>query len=230
MDGWVDDSLQNELAQMEEKIEKLEMEKLLQGDEIRALKAETRSYLDELESLSHKVKNLEIQPSQETAAMIIGEEVRLRFLEKHRQRMGNNVGQLGVERIKCGDRAAHRGRPVVDALLCLTGLITDHQVYVDLYGLSPKTMKRWKDVPEMVEITGFRASLQSEGKLTTDFQGRFERMLQIVKIYTSPTELREAFQENRILQQLQHELQNCYDSIVAANRRRRNQRQGSAPL
>ncbi|KAI4210915.1 MAG: hypothetical protein LQ351_006234 [Letrouitia transgressa] len=229
MDGSKGDDIQNELVQMKKKIERLEMERLLQKDEIQALKAENRSYLDKMELLSNKIEILEVQPSQETAAGVIGEEVRLRYLEKHRQRMGKNVGQFGVERIKCGDRAAHRGRPVVDALLCLAGLIQDHEVYQDLYGLSPKTMKRWKDVLEIVEITGFRASLQSEGKLTTDFQGRFERMLQIAKVYSSSTELEQAFQENKILQQLQHELQNIYDNIVAASRRRRNQRQSSAP-
>ncbi|KAL9043257.1 MAG: hypothetical protein Q9214_003551 [Letrouitia sp. 1 TL-2023] len=226
MDGQESADLQKELEQMRKKIEKLEMEKLLQGDEIQSLKAETRSYLDELELLSSKVQILEDEPLQETGT--IGKEVRLRYLEKHRQRRGSDIGQVGLERIKCGDRAAHRGRPVVDALLCLDELITDHEVYLDLYGLSPKTMKRWKDVPEMVEITGFRASLQSEGRLTTDFQGRFERMLQISKFYSSSTELREAFKETKILQQLQHELQNCYDSIAAANRHRRNQRQDSA--
>ncbi|KAL9610374.1 MAG: hypothetical protein Q9167_004914 [Letrouitia subvulpina] len=216
--------LRRELAQMRKNIEKLEIEKLLQGDEIRALKAEARSYRDELESLSNKVQILEDQALQETAAGIIGKEVRLRYLEKRRQHRGSDIGQLGIERIKRGDRAAHRGRPVVDAFLCLTDLITDREVYLDLYGLSPEIMKRWKDVPEIIEITGFRASLQSEGRLTMDFQGPFERILQMAKIYTSPTELREAFRENKILQQLQHELQDCYDSVVAANRRRRNQR------
>ena len=221
MDPRNDSDLQDELAQMKREIEKLETEKLLQRDEIRALKAEAQSYRDELMSLNGKVQRLEDQALQETSAGNIGKEVRLRYLERYRQRMGRGIGKLGYERIKCGDRAAHRGRPVVDALLCLTGLITDREVYQDLYGVNPETMKQWKEVPEMIEITGFRASLQSEGRLTRDFQVLFERLLEVAKTYFSSVDLRATFRENKILQQLQDELQNSYDKIVAVNPRGR---------
>ena len=213
--------LRQELAQMRGEIEKLETEKLLQRDEIRALKAEARSYQEELSSLNGKVQRLEEQALQEAPATNIGKEVRLRYLERHRQRMGRNIGKLGYDRIKRGDRAAHRGRPVVDALLCLTNLMTDRGVYMDLYGVAPNTMKDWKDVPGMIEITSFRASLQSEGRLTKDFQVPFERLLELAKTFSSPMELRAAFRDNKTLQQLQDELQNCYDKIVAANLRGR---------
>ena len=214
--------LQLELAQMRGKIEKLEIEKLLQRDEIRALKAEARSYQQEMSSLSGKVKSLEERVLQEAPATNIGKEVRLRYLERHRQRMGISIGKLGYDRIKCGDRAAHRGRPVVDALLCLTGLIPDHfVVYEDLYGVGPDLMEYWKDVPEMIEITSFHASLQSEERMTEDFQIPFARLLEVAMTFSSPMELRAAFGDNKTLQQLQHELQDCYDKIVAANLRGR---------
>ena len=206
---------------MRGEIEKLENEKLLQRDEIRALKAEARSYQEELSSLSGKVLSLEEQALQEAPATNIGKDVRLRYLERHRQRMGRNIGKLGYDRIKRGDRAAHRGRPVVDALLCLTNLIPDRGVYVDLYGVAPDIMDDWKDVPEMIEITSFRASLQSEGRLTKDFQVLFERLLEVARTIYTPMELRAAFRDNKTLQQLQDELQNCYDKIVAANLRGR---------
>ena len=221
MDSRKDSDLQDELARMRGEIKKLETEKLLQGDDIRALKAEARSYQDELRSLNGKVQSLEEQALQETPAGNIGKEVRLRYLERHRQRMGRSIGKLGYERIKCGDRAAHRGRPVVDALLFLTGLITDREVYPDLYGVNPETMKQWKEIPEIIEITGFHASLQSEGRLTRDFQVPFERLLEMAKTNFSSMELRAAFRENKAFQQLQDELQNCYDKIVAANPRGR---------
>ena len=80
-------------------------------------------------------------------------------------------------------------------------------------------MKNWKDVPEMVEITSFRASLQSEGRLTRDFQVLFERLLEVAKIYSSPMDLRAGFGDNKTLQQLQDEMQMSYDKIVAANLR-----------
>ena len=221
MDPRNESDLRDELAQLRGEIEKLETEKLLQRDEILALKAEARSYQDELSSLNGRVQSLEEQALQETPATNIGKEVRLRYLERHRQRMGTGIGKLGYDRIKCGDRAAHRGRPVVDALLCLTGLVKDRGVYLDLYGVDPETMKQWKDIPEMIEVTSFRASLQSEGRLTKDFQVLFERLLEVAKTFSSSIELRAAFRDNKGLQQLQDGLQNCYDKIVAANPRGR---------
>ena len=211
--------LQNELAQMRRQVEKLETEKLLQRDEIRALKSEARSYQDELRSLNSKVQRLEGQALQEALAGDIGKQVRLRYLERHRQRMGRGIGKIGYERIRCGDRAAHRGRPVVDALLCLTGLMTDQDVYANLYGVSPEQMKQLKDIPEVIEIAGFHASLQSEGRLTNNFKALFGHFSTLAKGYASPTELRAAFSEDKTLQRLQAELQDCYDKIVAANPR-----------
>ncbi len=82
-------------------------------------------------------------------------------------------------------------------------------------------MKQWKDVDEMVDVTGFRASLQSEGRLTGEFQGLFERLLEVARGYYSSVELRAAFGENATLQRLQGELQDCYDRIVAAKARER---------
>ena len=222
MDLWDESDLRNELARMRGEIEKLETEKLLQRDEIRALKAEARSYQDELSSLTGRVQSLEEQALQDAPTTNIGKEVRLRYLERHRQRMGRGIGKLGYDRIKSGDRAAHSGRPVVDAVLCLTDLITDRGVYPDLYGVDAETMKHWKDVPEMVEITSFRASLQSEGRLTRDFQVLFERLLEVAKIYSSPMDLRAGFGDNKTLQQLQDEMQISYDKIVAANLRVRH--------
>ena len=60
---------------MRGKVEKLETEKLLQCDEIRALKAEARSYQEEVSSLSGKVQSLEEQALQEAPATSIGKEV-----------------------------------------------------------------------------------------------------------------------------------------------------------
>lgn len=105
---------------------------------------------------------------------------------------------------------------MADALLCLTGLVTAREVYPELYGVKPETMKQWKDVPEMIEITSFRASLQSEGRLTRELQVPFERLLEVAKSYFSSMELRAGFREKKTLQQLQDELQNCYDKIIAA--------------
>ena len=184
------------------------------------MKAKVRSYQDELKLLNGRVQSLEEQALQGTSATNIGKEIRLRYLQQHRQRMGRGISKRGYDRIKCGARDAHRGRPVVDALVCVTNQITDRGVYPDLYGVDPETMKHWKHVPEMVEVTSFRASLQSEGRLTKDFQVLFERLLEVAISFSSSMELRVELGENKTLQ-LQGELQDCYNKLVAANLRGR---------
>ena len=54
-----------------------------------------------------------------------------------------------------------------------------------------------------------------------DFQVPFKRFLKVAKTYLSSMELRVVFRDNRTLQQLQGELQNCFDKIIAANPRGR---------
>jgi hypothetical protein len=169
--------------------------------------------------LNHRLQTLELQALQDTPALIVGREVRLRYLEHHRQRMGRTIGKQGYDRIKAGGRAAHRGRPMVDAILCLTGLMRDHEAYRDLYGVAPGVMRETMDVPEMVAATRFRASLKSQGRMTDQFQGFFERLLEAARKYESPTELKRGFEENKVLQQCHDKLQDCYDKIVAENHR-----------
>ena len=213
---------QGERIQLRREVERLNTELQLQRDEISALKTEARSYQDEVRRLQNEVQTTEQQALQEALAGEIGKQVRLRYLEQHRYRMNRGIGRIGHERIRCGDRAAHRGRPVIDALLCLTGLMTDPKVYEDLYGVTPQQMQHLKDVPEIIEIASFHASLQSEGRMTDDFKARFNRLSELARTYTSPMELREAFKEgsqDKVLQRLQAELQDRYDKIVAANPR-----------
>lgn len=220
---------QGERILLRGEVRRLRTENEQQSDEINALKSEAKSYKNQLERLRNQVL-------QETLAKEIGEQVRFRYLERHRQRMlrdsemGRGIGKLGYDRIRCGDRAAHRGRPVVDALLCLDGLRTDREVYEDLYGEIPEHMLKIKDIPNIVEIAGFHASLQSEGRMTKDFKALFERFSKATKTYASPMELKQAFSEgspDKILQQLQTELQDRYDKIVAANPRGQQQNSSS---
>ena len=235
-----------ERNQLREEVEKLKLEMQLQRNEIKSLKSEARSYQDELRQLQSGVATMkkealqarsyqdeleklqlevpitEEQALQETLAAEIGKQVRLRYLEQHRYRMKRGIGKVGHERIKCGDRAAHRGRPVIDALICLTGLMTDPKVYEDLYGVTPEQMLFLKDVPEVIEIASFHASLQSEGWMTKDFKAVFDRFCVVAKRSLTPMQLREAFKEgckDKSLHQLQAELQDRYDKIIAAHPR-----------
>ena len=207
---------ERELTRLNDEIDRLKMSNLLLCDEVSSLKAEARSYCEEIASLNGR---LDAQVLQDTPAMIVGREVRLRYLERHRQHMGRAIGKQGHDRIKAGDRAAHRGRPVMDAMLCLTGLMQDHEAYKDLYGLTPGEMQRKVDVAEIVAVTGFRASLQSEGKMTDQFRALFERLLDVAGKYEGPTELKRAFKEDKALQNCHDGLQDCYDMIVAENHR-----------
>ena len=181
---------QGELIRLQKEVEKLREEKIWQKDQISALKSESRAYEDELGVLNHKVQRLEQQALQKSHTGEIGEQVRLRYLERHRQRMRRGIGKIGFERIRSGDCAAHRGRPVVDALLCQTGVMTDPEVYKNLYGMTSAQMIHLKDVPEIVEISSFHASLQSEGHITKDFKAVFDRICDVANSYASPIELR----------------------------------------
>ena len=214
-----DANLREELAQMKKRVEKLEFENQNQKDEIRDLNLKVGTYDFYIYSVNNDIYTLTSQATQDAPFKSIGQEVRLRYLEKHRQRLNRPIGFLGRERIKRGDRAAHRGRPVPDALLCLTGVITDREVYQDLYGVSAEIVKECRDVPEVIEVTGFRGSLKSEGWLTEEFEGNFKQLLGMAKKYRSPAELRKAFGEDGGLQRLQGALQVEFDRVWAANRR-----------
>ena len=209
--------LQDQIKNMKQEMKKAEQDKILRLDEKLALKAEARSYQEEILKLKSKVHDLKQKNLRDTPAKNIGKEVRIRYLERHRQKMGRPIGKAGYDRIKSGDRAAHRGKPVVDAWLYETHQVSDQDVYKDLYGIAPGTMQEWKDIPGCVEISGFHASLQSEGKLSSKFQCLFNQFLEAATAYSSPTELRIAFTEDKLLQRKQDELQDCYDEIIAAN-------------
>src|SRR5437667_10909724 len=74
--------LQADIERMRQELNTIKMEKELERDEVCALKAETRSYRAELEASGLRAEGMEK----------IGKEVRVRFLENHRQRMGKRIG------------------------------------------------------------------------------------------------------------------------------------------
>ena len=160
------------------------------------------------------IQDPETKSLRETPVKDVGQAVRLRYLERHRQKMGKPIGKAGYDHIKTGDRAAHRGKPVVDAWLYHTHQVSERDVYKDLYGVAPGTMQEWKDIPGIVEISGFRASLQGEGKLSDKFQALFDQFLEAAAAYSSPIELRMAFIEDKGLQRKQDQLQDCYDEVI----------------
>ena len=219
--------LREELARAKQRIKELEIESQKQKDQILALKDSAESHEKTLQSLNTQIDTLTSQAIQDAPFKTIGEEVRLRFLENHRRKMNRNIGAVGKDRIKRGDRAAHRGRPVPDALLCLSGLITDHEVYQDLYGVSAEIVKECRDVPEVIEVAGFRGSLQSEGWMTGEFQANYQRLLGLARRYRLlglarryrlPVELSAAFRGDMTLQRLQGALQDEFDRVWAAKR------------
>ena len=104
--------LKSQVKNMTQELESLRSIKEQQGDEIRALKGEVRSYLEESKS-TNLLHDMPI--------MDVGKEIRLRYLAKHRLDMEKNISKASRDNlhayIKAGDRAAHRGRPLADAWL-----------------------------------------------------------------------------------------------------------------
>jgi len=204
------------IEELQARVANMEQEMELKRDEICSLRAEVKSYYEELATLNSKFEELK-KKSRSSLLTDIGKEVRMRYLENHRRKMRGSLGRADYSHIKSGDRAAHRGRPLVDAYLYETHQRSDPEVYKDLYGIPPTTMQRWKSVEEIVKICGFRASLRSEDRLSSRFQDLFDELLRIAESYSSPAELRAALEGEKMLQQKLAGLEVCYDEIDKAN-------------
>ncbi|EIN09039.1 hypothetical protein PUNSTDRAFT_134213 [Punctularia strigosozonata HHB-11173 SS5] len=197
--------------------------------EAQATKDKSRIQALEAQATTDKsrVEALESQAARDAPFVAVGREVRLRYLEVHRQRrMRRRIGIEGEQRIKAGDRAAHRGRPVADAALCLPGVPDADanpsqlkETYEDLYGVGADEMRRrLQDVPEVVAAAGFHASLQSAGRKTTEFDKRFGEVMRLVGKHRDVVQLKIAFGENAALIRAHDDLQDCFDRIIATER------------
>lgn len=142
-------------------IASLQLEIQNDRDELRSLKADARSKDETIKTLEQKVLLLEQELLHQEYAAQIGKKVRMRFLEGHRRRMGLRGTATG--HIPTGNRAAHRGRPLVDALLYRTGERDDVEVYIDLYGVDPLLLLQFEDIGEIIEVCGFYGTLKSNG-------------------------------------------------------------------
>ncbi len=147
------------------------------------------------------------------------------YLESYRRRIGLPPSDGGNDSLKSGDRAAHRGWPLVDAWLYETGQRKDAVVFKNLYRISFSLLIKWRDIPEVVEVCGFHASLKSDGTMTLRFQSLFNELFDAVAAHNRVEKLAAAFKQEKILLSKYGELQNCYDDIITANppRRRGNQ-------
>lgn len=198
-------------------------------DEVRSLKADKISKEDTINLLEQRIRYLEIDirskeeslnvlkqkyPSTEQAVRI-GKEVRMRYLEDHRRRMGLKNVQLGL--IKAGNRAAHRGRPLVDALLYESGERHDINVYADLYGVEPKFILMFQDVDEIITACGFHGTLKSDGQMQPKFEVAFRGILEDVKNRDDLEVVKVEFEGSSLLSRKYHALEACFDEIISAN-------------
>jgi hypothetical protein len=149
--------------------------------------------------------------------LLIGIDVRMCYLESCRRRMGLPLSDGGNDAKKNGDRAAHRGRPIVDAWLYEMGHRKASAVYKDLYGISFSLLMSWRRIPEVVDVCGFHASLKSDGTMKSRFQTLFDELFDAAAAHTSMEKLAAAFKQDKILLSKYGEVQNCYDAIIAAN-------------
>lgn len=113
---------------------------------------------------------------------------------------------------------------MVDSWLCLSGEFPHETVFLDLYGVTAEGIQMWEEVPEIMAATGFRASLQSEGWVTPEFQGIFQKLLDLALPYPSASELKESFGTNNNIAHKFQDLQDCYDRIIFSQRQQNNQR------
>lgn len=190
-------------------------------DEVRSLKADARSKEDTIKILEQKIRSLKDDigalgqklPLEDQAAQI-GKEVRMRYLEEHRRRMGL---KLQTGHIKAGNRAAHRGRPLVDALLYQSGERHDVNVYADLYGVEPKFVLHFKDIDEIIKVCGFYGTLKSDGQMQSKFEDTFRGLLDDVKNAGNLEKVKAEFKGGSLLSRKHQALEDCFDEIITAN-------------
>ena len=144
----------------------------------------------------------------------IGRDVRRRYMEHCLEKRGRHIGQRGVEWIKSGDRAAHRGQPIADAMLCANDYERNKEIYMPIYGVPAKIMLAWRHVPKIVEVAEFRASMLADGKLSAEFKEDFERLVERVGLSTRARELEAKFQAPEI-NQLYKKLGYCHRRYLA---------------
>jgi hypothetical protein len=154
----------------------------------------------------------------------IGRDIRMRFLTKVKK--GNQQGPEREEIIHAGSRAAHRGRPIADAILCVFGYFNDKGTYRALYGIDPEDMiprsmtpyklgKGYCHVEQMVTITSYRASLAGDNMVTLEFARLFDGLMKEVKEYDSIEELSRAFEKNPTVRMLENRITYCFDAVIA---------------
>ncbi len=64
--------------------------------------------------------------------------IRQRFLDTFRRDVLNDSSAQGAPGIALGNRAAHHGDAVIDAMLYSDGLRHDESLFFRLYGMSPR--------------------------------------------------------------------------------------------
>ncbi|PVH92900.1 hypothetical protein DM02DRAFT_259815 [Periconia macrospinosa] len=198
-------------------------------DEMRSVKADARSKEDTIRDLEQQIQSLktdlkskddilralEQKVPLEVQAAKIGKDVRMRYLEEHRRRMGSKNIQHG--RFKAGNHAAHRGRALVDALLYQSGERHDVNIYADLYGVEPKFVLQFQDIHEIITVCGFHGTLKSDGQMQSKFEDTFKGLVDYVKKADNAEKVKAEFKGSSLLSRKHQALEACFDEIIAAD-------------
>ena len=175
------------------------------------------------EGLEAQLKDQESQMKDQECVKEIGCQVRRRFLELYiSKRCHSSSSQSSSsssfipseEPIQRGKNATRRGKPLADAYLYRNGLVSHPKAFVDLYGISPDTLHRWREVREIVDICAFRGTLVVEGKLKPRFNRDFAEFLSLAGLETSANGLKNKLKDSGRLKGLLQRMDEMYDEVI----------------
>jgi len=133
----------------------------------------------------------------------------MRHLDRYRCQQ---MGLKGHGDIQIGNRAAHRGRALADAILYQTGKRADTDVFEDIYGVDPFYLLKLKHIEDFVTACGFHGSLKYEKLMKSGFENAFTEFLDEVKQAGSPEKVEAGFKKGSSLLSLHYaSLEYIYD-------------------
>lgn len=125
----------------------------------------------------------------------IGVYVRTRLLESI-----NPIQPRDLEMRHGGNSCAHSGMAIADAMLYTSGVgrivsglhrRTDFSVYMDMYGLDPIELLKWRDVPQVLQMVSWRCtvrlSLTADEFDSTYFQRYYDEAWKRIRTFKDHT-------------------------------------------
>jgi len=182
-----------------------------------AVESAVRTTKDQLDQniIALKVENQQLgnQLQSLQPLVTIGIDIRMRLITQAKSQ--SEPGDADI--IKRGNCAAHRGRPLADAMLCEQELKPHEGAcddYMNLYGVYPSWMLDWADTAMVNDVLECRGSLVAERiPLSEKFEDLFCQLIN----HITAEDHREAVASDRFAVTTSRKIYKEYNRLVAAS-------------